>query len=185
VDGTERHQPEAFCPSRGHRIRARYPVLCRALPVRAVPKVPHTSDLACHQQRCSPGRLGRTLEGDEVSVMSICFGENGRGFLSLAASRIFWAVGGRFRQQNRVIGTSERPVETIDGVLTLRIPLEEGGDQFIECARGISEVQGGCLKIVIQGWLADKLRIEHGDRVIVDNANGKFNIQPVNARSIH
>lgn len=79
----------------------------------------------------------------------------------------------------------ERPVEMIDGVLTVQIPLEEGGDQFIECARGISEVQGDCLKIIIQGWLADKLRIEHGDRVVVDNASGKFNIQPVKARSIH
>jgi len=41
------------------------------------------------------------------------------------------------------------------------------------------------LTIFIQEWLAGMLRIEEGDLVNVDNANGKFNIQPVNARPIH
>jgi hypothetical protein len=77
------------------------------------------------------------------------------------------------------------PVERIDGRLVLRIPLDAGGDQLAHCARGVSEVQGQYLTIVIQEWLAGLLRIEEGDLVIVDNANGKFNIQPVNARSIH
>jgi hypothetical protein len=79
----------------------------------------------------------------------------------------------------------EGTVEKIDGKLTLLIPLDEGGDQFIECTRGISEVRGECLKIVIQEWLAGRLRVEDGDLVVIDNANGKFNIQPVKARSIH
>ena len=77
------------------------------------------------------------------------------------------------------------PVERIDGKLVLRIPLDAGGDHLVHHARGISEVQGQYLTIFIQEWLAGMLRIEEGDLVNVDNANGKFNIQPVNARPIH
>jgi hypothetical protein len=76
------------------------------------------------------------------------------------------------------------PVEKIDGKLTLLIPLEAGGDQFVECSRGIGEVWGKYLKIEIQEWLADSLRIQDGDLVSVNNANGKFNIQPVNPRPL-
>jgi hypothetical protein len=77
------------------------------------------------------------------------------------------------------------PVELVDGKLTLRIPLEAGGDQLIECSRGISEIEGEYLKIVIPEWLAGTLRIEAGDIVSVDNENAKFNIRPVNPRPIH
>jgi len=41
------------------------------------------------------------------------------------------------------------------------------------------------LKIVIQEWLAGMLRIEEGDSVSVDNADGKFNVRAVNPRSVH
>jgi len=77
------------------------------------------------------------------------------------------------------------PVELVDGKLTLLIPLAAGGDQFIDCSRGISEVQGENLKIVIPEWLAGMLRIEAGDDVWVNNADGKLNIQPVNPRQVH
>jgi hypothetical protein len=77
------------------------------------------------------------------------------------------------------------PVERIDGRLVLRIPLDAGGDQLVDCSRGISEVQGEYLTIAVQEWLAGVLRIEEGDLVVVDNANGKFNLRPVNARPIH
>jgi hypothetical protein len=76
------------------------------------------------------------------------------------------------------------PVELLDGKLTLVIPLEAGGDQLIDCSRGISEVHGENLKIVIPDWLAGMLRIEAGDDVLVTNANGKLNIQPVNPRPV-
>jgi hypothetical protein len=79
----------------------------------------------------------------------------------------------------------EGPVEKIDGKLTLIIPLAAGGDRLIKCSRGISDVQGEYLKIVIQEWLAGLLRIEEGDLVVIDNEGGKFNIRPVNARPIH
>ncbi len=71
----------------------------------------------------------------------------------------------------------EGPVENIDGNLMLRIPLEAGGRELVECSQGISEVDGNFLNIVIQGWLAEKLGISEGSRVIVDNENGKFNIR--------
>jgi hypothetical protein len=76
------------------------------------------------------------------------------------------------------------PIEKVDGKLVLRIPLEAGGDEFVECSKGISDVRDGCLVIEIRDWLADKLRVEEGDLVNIDNANGKFNIRPVNARPL-
>lgn len=81
--------------------------------------------------------------------------------------------------------TLEGPVESVNGVLTLLIPLSEGGDKFVGCCRGISDVEGDVLKITIPEWLAGTLRIEEGDLVSVDNANGKFNIRAVNARPVH
>ncbi len=68
------------------------------------------------------------------------------------------------------------PVEKVDGKLMLRIPLGTGGDQFIECARGISEVDGAYINVTIPDWLAAKLGITEGSVVSVDNENGKFNI---------
>ena len=79
----------------------------------------------------------------------------------------------------------EGPVEKTDGKLILRIPLDAGGTQFVRCTRGISEIEGDCLKIVIQEWLAGMLRIEEGDLVSVDNADGKFNVRAVDPRSVH
>jgi hypothetical protein len=72
------------------------------------------------------------------------------------------------------------PIEKIDGKLTLLIPLEAGGDQFIECSKGISEIEGKYLKITIPEWLSGMLRIVEGSLVSVDNENGKFNIHPIN-----
>lgn len=71
------------------------------------------------------------------------------------------------------------PIEKIDGKLTLLIPLEAGGDQFIECSRGISEIQGEYLRITIPEWLSGMLRIDEGSVVSVNNENGKFNIHPI------
>jgi hypothetical protein len=76
------------------------------------------------------------------------------------------------------------PVERIDGKLMLLIPLEGGGDQLIECSRGISEIQGEYLKITIPEWLSGMLRIEEGSLVSVDNENGKLNIHPVNPLAV-
>ena len=75
----------------------------------------------------------------------------------------------------------EGPVQKIEGKLVLRIPLDAGGRELIECSRGISEIEGQFLQITIPDWLAGMLRIDEGSRVYVNNRNGKCNIQPVNA----
>jgi hypothetical protein len=70
----------------------------------------------------------------------------------------------------------EGPVEMVDGEFTLLIPLEAGGAALAPLVKGIGEIDGEFLKVVIQPWLAAKLRIGAGSLVIVDNANGKFTI---------
>ena len=70
----------------------------------------------------------------------------------------------------------EGPVELIDGDLILRFPLEVGGRELAPLARGIGEIQGEYLQVVIKPWLAEKLRIGAGSVVFVDNKNGKFTI---------
>ena len=70
----------------------------------------------------------------------------------------------------------EGPVELIDGKLTLRIPLAAGGAELAPFTRGIGETDSEYLNVVIQPWLAERLRIEAGSLVFVDNKNGKFTI---------
>jgi hypothetical protein len=70
------------------------------------------------------------------------------------------------------------PVLMVNGKLTLVIPLEDGGAEFGACSRGISEVEGACLKIAIPEWLAGMLRIDEGDIVRVSNWDGKLRIDP-------
>jgi hypothetical protein len=71
------------------------------------------------------------------------------------------------------------PVEKIGSTFALRIPLEAGGRDLIECSRGISEIEGDCLKITIPDWMAGMLRIDAGSTVSVDNRDGKCNIHPI------
>ena len=70
----------------------------------------------------------------------------------------------------------EGPVEVVDGELAILIPLEAGGSELAPLAKGIGQIDGEFLKVVIQPWLAEKLRIGAGSLVIVDNVNGKFTI---------
>jgi hypothetical protein len=70
------------------------------------------------------------------------------------------------------------PVERLDGRLFLRIPLEAGGSDLVESARGISTVADGLLIVEILPWLAEKLKIREGSLVTVDNRDGKFNLEP-------
>jgi hypothetical protein len=55
----------------------------------------------------------------------------------------------------------------------------------VECAPGVSEVQGEFLKIAIPEWLAGVLRIEGGDLVKVNNRSGEFNIFAVSPRLLN
>jgi len=70
----------------------------------------------------------------------------------------------------------EGPVELVEGQLVFRIPLAAGGDKLAPLARGIGETDGEYLNVVIKPWLAEKLRLEAGSLVFVDNKNGKFTI---------
>lgn len=70
----------------------------------------------------------------------------------------------------------EGPVELIDGNLMVRIPLSAGGEQLAPFARGIGQIEGESLCVIIEPWLAEKLRIGEGSLVVVDNRNGKFTI---------
>ncbi len=79
----------------------------------------------------------------------------------------------------------EGPILRVNGELMLLIPLDDGGSELIECSRGISEVQGEFLKIVIPEWLAGMLRIEEGDLICVHNTDGKFHIQASSPRPVH
>jgi len=72
--------------------------------------------------------------------------------------------------------TIEGPVELVGGKLMIRIPLSAGGDQLAPLARGIGQIEGECLCVLIRPWLAEKLRIGEGSLVVVDNKNGKFTI---------
>lgn len=78
----------------------------------------------------------------------------------------------------------EGPVLKVNGELLLLIPLVEGGVELLECSRGISEVQGEFLKIVIPEWLAGILRIEEGDLVRV-TTDGTLHISAASPRTVH
>ncbi len=82
------------------------------------------------------------------------------------------------------ITSLQGPVEEINGKLMLRIPLDVAGDRLREASRGISEIDGEFLCVVIPHWLADDLRLTAGSLVSVDNRNGKFNIHPMSSDSI-
>ena len=77
------------------------------------------------------------------------------------------------------------PVLKFNGELMLLIPLTDGGSQLLDCSRGISEVQGEFLKIIIPEWLAGMLRIEEGDLVCVSNTDGQLHIQARSPHRVH
>jgi hypothetical protein len=79
----------------------------------------------------------------------------------------------------------EGQVLKVKGEWMLLIPLIEGGSELVECSRGISEVQGEFLKIVIPEWLAGMLRIEEGDLLCVHNTDGKFHINASHPRLVN
>jgi hypothetical protein len=60
--------------------------------------------------------------------------------------------------------------------MVLRIPLAVGGDKLVPFVRTIGKIEGDYLVVIIQPWLAEKLRIGPGSFVYVDNNNGKFTI---------
>jgi len=70
----------------------------------------------------------------------------------------------------------EGPVEKLGEDLVVLIPLDAGGDALAPLAKGIGSVEGRCLRVTIQPWLAERLRVGMGSLVVVDNLGGKFRI---------
>lgn len=68
------------------------------------------------------------------------------------------------------------PVETSGDALVLRIPLDAGGDRFVELTTSIASVDGDVLEVRVPVFLAQKLNIRAGDQVTVGIRNGKFTI---------
>lgn len=72
----------------------------------------------------------------------------------------------------------EGPIELLDGKLVLAIPLDVGGDVLATYAKGIGTIENDCLVVEIRPWLAEKLNVQAGSLVVVDNEEGKFRITP-------
>jgi len=73
----------------------------------------------------------------------------------------------------------ESLVEEHNGHLVIFIPLDVGGDQLAFVTKGLSDREGGRLKIVLPGWLVKALALTAGRRVTVNNEGNKLNIVPV------
>lgn len=70
----------------------------------------------------------------------------------------------------------DAPIEEIDGNLTIRIPMIAGGDQFVACSRGISEVRGEYLYVVVDEFTR-VMGLQPGEIAHMDNEDGKFNFR--------
>ncbi len=57
-------------------------------------------------------------------------------------------------------------------------PVEKLGEDLVVLIppKGIGSVEGRCLRVTIQPWLAERLRVGMGSLVVVDNLGGKFRI---------
>ena len=79
---------------------------------------------------------------------------------------------------------SEWPVVKANGELMLLVPLEETIGSA-KPSRSFLDTQASFLKVVIPGWLAEMLEVEEGDFLGVSNADGEFEIQPVEPRPVN
>jgi len=77
----------------------------------------------------------------------------------------------------------ELAVELLDDQLALRIPLGADGDRLIPLARGIGEVIGEHLIVVLKPGIAEVLSLKVGSRVIVNNKNGEFTLTQANSEA--
>ena len=70
-------------------------------------------------------------------------------------------------------------VEKINGELVVRIALEDGCDEFIECSKGASRLEGDDLINIIPEFISETLHIEEGSIVRVSNVYGCIGLQPL------
>ena len=79
---------------------------------------------------------------------------------------------------------SEWPIVKANGELMLLVPLAETIGT-VKPSRSFLDAQGEFLKIVIPEWLAEMLEVQEGDFLRVSNADGEFQIQPVQPRPVN
>ncbi|HET8922093.1 MAG TPA: hypothetical protein VFN26_03750 [Candidatus Acidoferrum sp.] len=79
---------------------------------------------------------------------------------------------------------SEWPIVKANGELMLLVPLAETIGS-VQPSASFLDTQGNFLKIVIPEWLAEMLEVEEGDLLRVSNADGEFQIQPVQPRLVN
>lgn len=75
---------------------------------------------------------------------------------------------------------AEGPVERRGDRLVLRVPLEAGGEKLRPLARAISYVEEGRLVVLLPEWLAERMQLEEGSAVHIDNRWGRLNIARLN-----
>ena len=68
------------------------------------------------------------------------------------------------------------PVERQGDRLVLRVPLDVGGDRLRRVARTCSHLEGKCLVVRLPPWLAERMRLQEGSAVHVDDRWGRLNI---------
>jgi hypothetical protein len=73
------------------------------------------------------------------------------------------------------------PVVEYGEFFWLLIPLKDGGKNFVKCAKGVSVVEDGYLKVYIAANVAKGIGIQNGSIVQIDNLNGKLNVRLANA----
>jgi hypothetical protein len=100
--------------------------------------------------------------------------------LAIAAAGGYRHVGSKLGKTSRQVSLAAR-VQNVGGKLTLLIPLEAGGNELTECSHGIAEITGEDLKVTLPDWLSDKMGLEEGSLVQIDNKDGKFNFTAIEA----
>lgn len=70
----------------------------------------------------------------------------------------------------------EGPVERRGNRLVLRVPLEAGGETLRLVTKATSYEENGKLIVVLPEWLAERMELNEGSEVHVDNRGGKLNI---------
>lgn len=67
-------------------------------------------------------------------------------------------------------------VQTLNGHLVVYVPLDRGGRELVSVTRGLSDIEGADLKIVIPEWLAREIDVRDGIDVAIDCRNGQFSL---------
>jgi hypothetical protein len=91
-----------------------------------------------------------------------------------------WRIGSELDKTAKPISLEVRVLKE-DGKFILLIPLEAGGYELVKSSRGISQIAGADLKVTIPEWLGDKMGLEEGDLVLVNNDDGVFGLAAIEA----